>query len=651
MKRIILLSAILFFFSLNIFSQSIPEEINYQGVLKNAAGSSIQDSSYTMVFKIYDQPIGGTPLWIETQNVPVSGGLFNVILGSVTPLTTVTFDRELYLGITVGSGSELSPRTALIPVPYSLMSLNVADNSITANKIKDGAVTKSKLGSDVIIPSGGSGKINQVIAGNGLTGGGDSSSVTLNAGAGKGISVSADSISLNTDFTDARYVNEGQLNSISTNMITPNIISSLNGISNDGGNIDLIAGKNITITPNALTKAITISSLSAGDNLGNHTATENINLNGHWLSGNGGSEGVYVDTSGNVGIGTSLPLSKLDVNGNIRTGADGSGGSLTLASLDNVNKGGQINWKGAGQYDAWSQNIFQNNMMFTTNSANMNTLQISNLGSGSAGLSVQGNVGIGSDVTTDSKMSITGNNSTLYALNVTGGTSSSIRTQWNGSGLGAALVCVNNGTDGDAIQILANGSGRSGMYTRGSPNVDYLIYADANGSKWAGYFAGNVFVNGTLSKSAGAFKIDDPIDPANKYLYHSFVESPDMKDMYDGIAVMDNSGEAVVKLPDWFEALNMDFRYQLTCIGGFAPVYIAKEITGNQFTIAGGKPGMKVSWMVTGIRHDPYAENNRIPVEVMKSPENRGKYLHPEDYGLPATSGINYLAPVGTKQN
>jgi hypothetical protein len=49
-----------------------------------------------------------------------------------------------------------------------------------------------------------------------------------------------------------------------------------------------------------------------------------------------------------------------------------------------------------------------------------------------------------------------------------------------------------------------------------------------------------------------------------------------------------------------------DFRYQLTCIGGSALVYISEEIKNNRFAIAGGKQGLKVSWQVTGIRKDPY---------------------------------------------
>ena len=89
----------------------------------------------------------------------------------------------------------------------------------------------------------------------------------------------------------------------------------------------------------------------------------------------------------------------------------------------------------------------------------------------------------------------------------------------------------------------------------------------------------------------------------------------------------------MVQLPDYFEALNQDFRYQLTSIGGFAPFYIAQESRQNRFQIAGGVAGLKVSWQVTGIRHDAYAEANRIVVEADKPEDERGTYLSRAAYG------------------
>ncbi|MDX1546876.1 MAG: hypothetical protein R3247_07810, partial [Rhodothermales bacterium] len=157
---------------------------------------------------------------------------------------------------------------------------------------------------------------------------------------------------------------------------------------------------------------------------------------------------------------------------------------------------------------------------------------------------------------------------------------------------------------------------------------------------------GDVTFSGNVSKAGGSFRIDHPLDPANKFLYHSFVESPDMMNVYNGNVVLDANGEAVVEMADWFEALNRDFRYQLTAIGAPGPnLYIAEEINGNRFRIAGGTPGMKVSWQVTGVRQDRWAEEHRIPVEVDKPAGVRGLYLHPQEFGQPLSRGIGYELP------
>jgi hypothetical protein len=169
------------------------------------------------------------------------------------------------------------------------------------------------------------------------------------------------------------------------------------------------------------------------------------------------------------------------------------------------------------------------------------------------------------------------------------------------------------------------------------------VYGITSNGGNAGYFAGDAVVTGNLSKGGGSFKIDHPLDPENKYLYHSFVESPDMMDIYNGLVVLEADGGATVALPEWFDALNKDFRYQLTAVGAPGPnLYVAQEIVGNRFRIAGGTGGKKVSWQVTGIRKDAYAEKHRIPVEEMKSEKERGYYLHPDAFGQPREKSIEW---------
>ncbi len=186
-----------------------------------------------------------------------------------------------------------------------------------------------------------------------------------------------------------------------------------------------------------------------------------------------------------------------------------------------------------------------------------------------------------------------------------------------GTGTAGRFENVNAANTSDALQVVTNSSGNAARFT-GNVVVN-----------------GNLTVSGTVAKGGGTFKIDHPLDPKNQYLYHSFVESDQMMNLYDGVTRLDEKGEATVTLPKWFEALNGDFRYQLTAIGAPGPgLYIAEEISGNRFRIAGGTPGMKVSWQVAGVRHDAYAEKNRIQVEVAKPEGERGTYLHPDAFGV-----------------
>jgi len=213
-------------------------------------------------------------------------------------------------------------------------------------------------------------------------------------------------------------------------------------------------------------------------------------------------------------------------------------------------------------------------------------------------------------------------------------------THTSSSGSCAEFVTTNSSNGGETVYIRGSGhSAAVALYVHGWGNT-YAIYAVTGGGTYAGYFSGDVGVSGTLSKGAGSFMIDHPLDPENKYLYHSFVESPDMMNVYNGNIILDSNGEAKIELPDWFEALNKDFKYQLTCIGGFAPVYVSEEVSNNMFKISGGDPGMKISWQVTGIRQDPFANQNRIQVEVEKSSKEKGHYLHYKEYNQPIENSI-----------
>ena len=238
-------------------------------------------------------------------------------------------------------------------------------------------------------------------------------------------------------------------------------------------------------------------------------------------------------------------------------------------------------------------------------------------------------------------------------------------SQGNGTGLyGESKSYSGNGVFGKSpggngvYGLCDDGCGVYGVSGNGTG-----LYGES-GMYYAAILNGKVKITGNLEKAGGSFKIDHPLDPANKYLCHSFVESQDMKNVYDGVVVLDDKGEAEIELPDWFGILNKDFRYQITAIGAPGPnLYIAEEILDtitsstkhngshhdnnsnnrSRFKIAGGTSAMKVSWQVTGIRKDPWASAHRIQVEEDKPDNERGYYIHPDLYGQPAENGISRL--------
>ncbi len=186
-----------------------------------------------------------------------------------------------------------------------------------------------------------------------------------------------------------------------------------------------------------------------------------------------------------------------------------------------------------------------------------------------------------------------------------------------------------------------------GVWGIARPGAFAGVRGTRNGASWAGWFDGNMRVtgqifgfsmdiNGSFSAGDKFFKIDHPLAPAEKYLYHSTVESPERKTMYDGIITTDSEGFATVQLPAYFEALNKDYRYQLTAVGTFAQAIVAEKINNNRFVIQTNQPHVEVCWQVAGVRNDAYAKANPVTVEAEKAAVDQGTYLHPEAFGQPA---------------
>ncbi|KUJ64998.1 hypothetical protein ACZ90_52585 [Streptomyces albus subsp. albus] len=224
-----------------------------------------------------------------------------------------------------------------------------------------------------------------------------------------------------------------------------------------------------------------------------------------------------------------------------------------------------------------------------------------------------------------------------------GGSDEGIGTEgWSNGAFGVRGLTSKNGNAVTAVCGAASGTDNVGVLGEANSGSGAIGVWGKSAQGYAGVFYGPVYVSGYLYKPGGGFLIDHPLDPENRYLRHSFVESDQQLNVYSGTAVTDADGSAVVTLPEYFEELNEDFRYQLTVIGAFAQAAVSEEIRDNRFTIATDRPGAKVSWQVTGVRRDRYVRANPFTAEEPKPEEERGTYLHPEAWGRSAESGAEY---------
>jgi hypothetical protein len=368
-----------------------------------------------------------------------------------------------------------------------------------------------------------------------------------------------------------------------------------------------------------------------------------------WTSGTTLGNSVLFQTGGNVGFNNNKPAALLDVAGN----------SIFRGSFQLMPGGTATASAGDSSHSMqWNASVY-----------NSTTKTAQNLGLGFRAVPVDNNTsapsaqldlfyGPGGGTLTDVGFSISSlglvtiygspslNNgdlvrieppdtSGLYAIFALQayGSSASSTGGYGGDGVVGYGGSAQNGYSDGVGGSFEGGSGASGG--------DAI--SGSAGSGFAGNFLGDVSVSGTLTATMKNFKIDHPQDPANKYLVHSSVESSEMMNIYTGNVVLDSNGAAIVQLPSWFEAENADFRYSLSAVGAPAPnLYVAEEVSGNQFKVAGGRAGQKISWLLTAVRQDAYAKANPLVVEEAKKPKEQGYYLNPKLYGQAEEKGLEW---------
>lgn len=243
----------------------------------------------------------------------------------------------------------------------------------------------------------------------------------------------------------------------------------------------------------------------------------------------------------------------------------------------------------------------------------------------------------------------TGGRGVFGLATTTTGTTYGVFGQSNSS-VGIGVAGQTNSATGGANTVgvsgIANSENAVGVVGRGNGSTSGIVYGVLGVTSTVNGFG--LFSNGESGASGTkSFVIDHPNDPEGKMLVHYSIESPEPYLVYRGTAIMDASGSAVVELPDYFDEINRDPQYQLTAVGAPAPMlHIASEVADNEFVIAGGMPGLKVSWTVTATRNDAWVRAHPTTVERVKPAAAQGKYFNPELYGQPETKGMFYMAPA-----
>jgi hypothetical protein len=616
----------------------VPRLVNFAGKATDAQGKPITGIA-GITFSIYQDQSEGAPLWMETQNIQADAkGNYTVELGATKPdglpLDLFTSGEARWLGVTINGGQE-QPRVLLLSVPYALKAADAQTlGGLPASAFVLAAPPTGT--NDGESPAGGAVAVAPAAQVSPAT----SSDVTTTGGTANTIPM----------YTTATNIQNSILTQTGTTAVNvggklnlPAIAAATKTAGANSRPLDFVASVFNSTTVTAVPQ--TFQWQAEAVNNDKTTATGTLNL--LYASGTG--------TPAETGLKLSSKGLFTFAAGQTFPGTGTGDGSVTSVATGLGLKGGPITKTGTLTIDTTvvpqlaAANTFTGNQTINGNLGVSGGVSASTISASvSSGATIVGTTGDPNNIAITGNASATGSGGSWGVLG-TSYTSAGAGTVGLASGAQASGVYANNSGSGYGVYALSDSgvavqgltssaTGTGGSFLSYSTGDALFTYNQSGG--YAAFLEGNVDVDGNLSKAGGSFKIDHPLDPANKYLYHSFVESPDMMNIYNGNVTTDAQGSAVVTLPEWFETLNRDFRYQLTVMGQFSQAIVASKVANHQFTIMTDKPNVEVSWQVTGIRQDAWANAHRIQVEVAKAPADRGLYLHPELFGAPREKSI-----------
>jgi hypothetical protein len=566
----------------------IPEIISYQGRVTDSGGTPVADGNYTMRFRIYDAATGGNLEWDSgNRSIAISDGVFNVLLGESATLN-LPFDEDYWLRVTF-DGVDQTPRQRLASAGYAYMASGLVPGTVV-----DGAVNS-----------------------------GSYAAIRAN----------------NTATSGTRYGLRADVSSSSGRALYGNAVST-------SGSTYGVYGRSVSTSGTAVRGS---EEAVSGQTYGVWGSSNSNHAEAAGVYGVGDNRGVYgraTDTSGNAygGYFESSSSSGRGVYGY----ASHTSGTTYGGKFDNnsTNGMGVAGFAAAttgvvcgGYFESASNQASAVRAFATSTTGSYATYGVY----GRSYASSDGSIGVYGRSSYNSNDGVTygvygrsdGRNDNPSANDPAGvyGLHSNASSTYGFGGYFDSNASLGIGVAGDGQYVGVRAYAVNGYG---------LASAVATGS--AGYFDGDVEITGTLSKGGGSFLIDHPLDPENKLLRHNFVESPENLLIYRGTVKLDPHGEAVVEMPEYFEALTKENE---------ASVHLTPEgkpfLTGYRWQAdhtaftAYGDPNREVAWMVMADRDDPVIHQLARPVEEEKGPDNkvcdRGQLLYPEAYGYPETMG------------